>query len=213
MRALNFGNTSEILDNLLGKANEMRFHHFSLRDLSTHVNMQVCIVTISCDSTMSGTDKSPSLSLCKRELRTSTRGIYLFALQSASHRISGGLASLLNAILLHNHSTASWTPVPVSALQGSTLLSLTLPPFSPSKTLLTNPSLILTTSTQSSRSCLFASINIGTPLASSFCSTLSRTSLHSSSRPMSSFMAASCAERSARVALPTSLLSMTKTMA
>jgi len=127
--------------------------------------------------------------------------------------ITGGLASLLNAILLHSHSTASCTPVPVSALHGSTLLSLTFPPFSPSNTLLTKPSLILTTSTQSSRSCLFASINIGTPLASSFANTLSKTNLHSSSRPISSMLAALFALMSASVALPTSLLSITKTMA
>lgn len=129
------------------------------------------------------------------------------------HLMTGGLASLLKAIRLHNHSTASCTPVPVRALHGNTLLSLTFPPFSPSKTRLTKPSFILTTSTQSSRSCLFASISIGTPLASSFCNTLSSTSLHSSRRPTSSFMAASWAERSARVALPTSLLSITNTMA
>lgn len=129
----------------------------------------------------------------------------------SDYLITGGLASLLNAILLHNHSTASCTPVPVSALQGNTLLSLTLPPFSPSNTLLTNPSLILTTSTQSSRSCLFASIKMGTPLASSFARTLSSTSLHSSKRPISSFVAV--LDRSASVALPTSLLSMTNTMA
>lgn len=129
------------------------------------------------------------------------------------YRITGGLASLLKAILLHNHSTASCTPVPVSALQGNTRLSLILPPFSPSNTLRTNPSLILTTSTQSSLSCLFARISIGTPLASSFANTLSKTSLHSSSLPISSLLAALLALRSASVAFPTSLLSITKTMA
>src|SRR5215469_5170232 len=63
--------------------------------------------------------------------------------------MTGGRLSLFHLTLLHNHSTASSTPVPVKALQGNTRLSLTLPPFSPSKTFLTKPSLILTTSTQS----------------------------------------------------------------
>jgi len=147
------------------------------------------------------------------ELVVSIMGYIHDFVPPSNYLITGGLASLLNAILLHNHSTASCTPVPVSALQGSTLLSLTFPPFSPSNTLLTKPSLILTTSTQSSRSCLFASINIGTPLASSFASTLSKTNLHSSNRPISSMLAALFALMSASVALPTSLLSITKTMA
>jgi hypothetical protein len=149
-----------------------------------------------------------------------TRGVYsslhdtsssLLATQPRLYRMTGGRDSLLNAIRVHNHSTASCTPAPVSALHGKTLLSLTFPPFSPSNTRLTNPSLMRTTSTQSSRSCLFARTNIGTPLVSSFCSTLSSTSLHSSRRPTSSFCAS--LESSASVALPTSLLSMTKTIA
>jgi hypothetical protein len=131
----------------------------------------------------------------------------------SSYRITGGLASLLKAIRLHSHSTASCTPVPDNALHGNTLLSRTFPPFSPSNTLLTKPSLIRTTSTQSSLSCLFASTNIGTPLVSSFSSTCSSTKRHSSKRPMSSGRVVSVLERSASVALPTSLLSMTKTMA
>ena len=142
-----------------------------------------------------------------------TWGIFLTLSHLDIYRMTGGLASLLKAILLHSHSTASCTPVPVKALHGSTLLSLTFPPLSPSNTLLTKPSLILTTSTQSSRSCLLANINIGTPLASSFASTLSKTSLHSSNRPMSSLLAALLALISASVALPTSLLSITKTIA
>ena len=107
------------------------------------------------------------------------------------YRQTGGRASLFHFILLRNHSTASCTPVPVKALQGNTLLSLTLPPFSPSNTLRTNPSFILTTSTQSSLSCLLAKTSSGTPSASSLCSTSSSTSRHSSSLPSSISVVAS----------------------
>ncbi|KAH0357148.1 hypothetical protein KCU81_g362, partial [Aureobasidium melanogenum] len=65
-----------------------------------------------------------------------------------------------------SQSTASLTPVPVRALRGRTLLSLTLPPFSPSIILRTKPSLMRTTSTQSSRSCLLARTRRGTPSSS-----------------------------------------------
>ena len=132
--------------------------------------------------------------------------------RSPNYRIIGGLLSLFPIILVTNHSTASLTPVPVNALHGKTLLSLTFAPFPPSNTLLTNPSLMRTTSTQSSRSCLFASTKTGTPDVSSLPRIASRTSLHSSSRPLSSAVTPD-ADISASVALPTSLLSITKTIA
>src|SRR6266536_4639967 len=100
------------------------------------------------------------------------------------HLITGGLPSLFHFTLLLTHSTASLTPVPVSALIGNTLESLILAPFSPSKTFLTNPSLILTTSTQSSLSCLFAKTNNGTPSVSLCVKTSSNTNLHSSNLPL-----------------------------
>src|ERR1700761_5996065 len=103
-----------------------------------------------------------------------------------NHLMRGGLCSLFHLTRLPNHSTASSSPVPVRALQGSTLLSRTLAPFSPSNTLLTNPSFILTTSTQSSLSCLLAKTNNGTPSASACWRTSSNTSLHSFNRPSSS---------------------------
>jgi len=106
---------------------------------------------------------------------------------SKSHRKAGGRPSLFHFTLLLTHSTASSTPVPLNALTGNTLLSRILAPFSPSNTLFTKPSLILTTSTQSSRSCLFANTNNGTPSVSLCCNTSSRTNLHSSSLLLISF--------------------------
>src|SRR6187402_1437289 len=103
---------------------------------------------------------------------------------SQHHLITGGLPSLFHLTLLLTHSTASLTPVPVNALTGSTLEPLIPAPFSPSKTFFTSPSLILTTSTQSSRSCLLANTNNGTPSVSECCSTSSSTNLHSSNRPL-----------------------------
>ncbi|CBF89092.1 uncharacterized protein ANIA_10107 [Aspergillus nidulans FGSC A4] len=58
---------------------------------------------------------------------------------------------------------------------GKTRLSRTTPPVSPSNTFRTNPSLIRTTSTESSRSCLLASTRIGTPATSALRSTDSST--------------------------------------
>lgn len=127
-------------------------------------------------------------------------------------RRAGGLASLFHLTLLQSQSTASLTPVPVRALKGRTLLSLTLPPFSPSTILRTKPSLIRTTSTQSSRSCLLARTRRGTPSVSPFCKMLSSTSLHSSSLPCSS-TASWPLLRCSMSPSPTSVLSMTKTMA
>ena len=81
--------------------------------------------------------------------------------------MTGGRPSLFHTTRLLTHSTASFTPDPRSALTGSTRLSRIMPPFSPSKTFLTKPSLILTTSSESSRSCLFARTSIGIPAVSS----------------------------------------------
>ena len=100
------------------------------------------------------------------------------------YRITGGLPSRFHLTLLRTHSTASRTPVPFNALTGSTRLSRTPPPFSPSKTGLTSPSLIRTVSTQSSRSCLFAKTRMGTPTVDEDASTDSSTSLHSARRPV-----------------------------
>lgn len=124
--------------------------------------------------------------------------------QQARHLITGGRLSLFHLTLDLIQSIASLTPVPVRADTGSTRESRMPPDFSPSKTRLTNPSLIRTTSTQSSRSCLLARINSGTPSASEFCSTSSSTARHSSRRPLFS-----CS----RSPSPISVLSMINTIA
>lgn len=100
-----------------------------------------------------------------------------------TYRITGGLPSLFHRTLLRIHSIASSTPLPFNALTGNTRLSLTPAPLSPSNTRRTNPSLMRTVSTQSSRSCLLASTRIGTPPAASAARTVSSTSLHSARRP------------------------------
>ena len=53
--------------------------------------------------------------------------------------MTGGRPSLFHFTLLRTHSTASLTPVPVSALTGSTLESRMLAPLLPSKDLLHKP--------------------------------------------------------------------------
>ena len=103
---------------------------------------------------------------------------------SPLYRITGGLPSRFHLTRLRIHSTASRTPVPFNALTGSTRLSRTPPPFSPSKTGRTSPSLIRTVSTQSSRSCLLAKTRMGTPTMDEDASTDSSTNLHSARRPV-----------------------------
>ena len=99
------------------------------------------------------------------------------------YRITGPLPSLFHLTRLPTHSTASLTPSPLNALTGKTRLSRTPPPLSPSNTLLTSPSLIRTVSTQSSRSCLFASTSSGIDAVLGCASTASSVCLHSSKRP------------------------------
>ena len=101
------------------------------------------------------------------------------------YRITGGRPSLFHLTWLCAHSTAACTPDLSSALTGSTRLSRTPVPVSPSKTFRTNPSLIRTTSTQYSRSCLLANTKIGTPATSALWRTDSSTCRHSSRRPNS----------------------------
>lgn len=143
---------------------------------------------------------------------TSTHSNPLFPTptQPPHHLITGGLLSLFHLTLDLTQSTASCTPVPVSADTGSTRESRIPPAFSPSNTRLTSPSLMRTTSTQSSRSCLLARISSGTPSASEFCSTSSSTKRHSSRRPEVSFVGLLS---KSRMPSPMSVLSMMKTMA
>ena len=89
--------------------------------------------------------------------------------------ITGPLPSRFHLTRVLTHSTASLTPSPLNALTGSTLESLTPPPFSPSNTRRTSPSFMRTVSTQSSRSCLLARIRMGMPDVAEEARTDSRT--------------------------------------
>jgi hypothetical protein len=63
-------------------------------------------------------DQVPHLTYARRKTRC-------FEIHSVHHLITGGRDSLFHFTRLRTHSTASRTPVPVKALIGNTLLSLT----------------------------------------------------------------------------------------